>query len=200
MEITSISQLDLSKQYSYADYLTWRIEERIELIKGWVRRMSAPSIAHKRISLKLSTQMENYLENFPCELFTAPTDVCLMKKNDKNEDVKTVLQPDLLVVCDLGKLDKNRVVGAPDLVVEIVSPVNSNKEMQYKFELYEENGVREYWIVYPESESIAPFVLNEDGKFVGLRPRFEDEILTSAIFPDLTINLEKVFAGNRPTS
>lgn len=195
MPITSISQLDLTKQYSYADYLTWRVEERIELIKGWVMRMSAPNIAHQKISRDLTGEMLPYFKNNSCMFLIAPVDVCLMKKNDKNEDVKTVLQPDLLVVCDLEKLDKNRVVGAPDLVVEILSPGNSDKEMNAKYNIYEENGVREYWLVYPSEKSVSMFVLNEQGKYIGLRPQAHTEVLTSTIFPELKVDLSEVFKG-----
>lgn len=195
MPITSISQLDLSKQYSYADYLTWKIEERIELIKGWVMRMSAPNIAHQKISMRLISEMLPYFKKHPCELLSAPTDVCLMKKNDRNEDVKTVLQPDLLVVCDLEKLDKNRVVGAPDLVVEILSPGNTEKEMNAKYSIYEENGVREYWMVIPSQKAVFVYVLNEQGKYIGLRPQAHTEILTSTIFPELKVDLSEVFKG-----
>jgi Uma2 family endonuclease len=194
MIITSINQLDLTKQYTYADYLTWRIEERLEIIKGWVMRMAAPSIPHQTIQMQMIGEMIPYFKNHSCRFLAAPTDVCLVRKNAKNEDIKTVLQPDLLVVCDLSKIKTNRnIIGAPDLIVEILSPGNSRKEMQSKYEVYEENGVKEYWIVYPEAKSINVFVLNEHEKFIGLRPHTEGDILTSILFPELKVDLNEVF-------
>jgi Uma2 family endonuclease len=193
MIITSFDQLDLTKQYTYADYLAWQIEERLEIIKGWVMRMAAPNIAHQSISMALTLEMGMFFKKHACIFLVAPTDVCLMTKNAKNTAVKTVLQPDLLVVCDLDKKQANRIVGAPDLIVEILSPGNSRKEMKSKFEVYEENGVREYWIVSPVEKNISVFVLNEQGKFIGLRPCADDEIMISTIFPELSVDLNEVF-------
>jgi Uma2 family endonuclease len=194
MIITDISQLDLTKQYSYADYLAWQIDERLEIIKGWVMRMAAPSIPHQTISMALTLEMGAFFKHHPCRFLAAPTDVCLVRKNTKNAAIKTVLQPDLLVVCDLSKIKTNRnVVGAPDLVVEILSPGNSKKEMKQKYEVYEESGVLEYWIVFPETKSVQVFVLNDNGKFIGLQPKTEDDILTSTTFPALKVDLNEVF-------
>ena len=192
--ITSFSQLDLSKQYSYADYLAWEIEERLEIIKGWVIRMAAPSIPHQTISMAMTLEMGPFFKKHSCRFLAAPTDVCLMRQNEKNEDIKTVLQPDLLVVCDLSKIKtNNNVIGAPDLVVEILSPGNSKKEMRQKYEIYEESGVKEYWIVFPETKSVQVFILNEHHKYIGLQPLTEDDILISTLFPELSVDLSEVF-------
>ena len=194
MTITNISQLDLTRQYSYADYLTWQIEERIELIKGWIMRMAAPSITHQKIQMQMVGEMFPFFKQHPCSFLAAPVDVCLVRKNTADIAIKTVVQPDLLVICDLEKIKTNRhVLGAPDLVVEILSPGNSRKEMKEKFEAYEENGVREYWIVSPVEKNIAVFYLNENNKFIGLRPIADNEFLTSTIFPELQVDLNEVF-------
>ena len=192
--ITKLSQLDLTKQYSYADYLTWQITERLELIKGWIMRMAAPSIRHQTIQMQLILEMGAYFKAHSCRFLAAPVDVCLTRKGANDAAIKTVVQPDLLVVCDLAKIKTNRsVMGAPDLVVEILSPGNSRKEMKEKFEVYEENGVREYWIISTVEKNVLIFVLNEQQKFIGLRPHADNEIMTSHIFPDLKVDLNEVF-------
>ena len=192
--ITDINQLDFSKQYTYADYLKWQFEERIELLKGFITRMAAPSRYHQRISRELSRQIVNFLHKSPCEVYIAPFDVRLIRKNKiTDKEIITVVQPDLCVICDKSKLDKRGCIGAPDWIIEILSPGNSEKEMKDKFELYEESGVREYWIVEPEEKVLFAYILNEEGRYIGLRPKIRKEKVTSHVFPDLEIDLEEVF-------
>lgn len=201
MPITDISSLDLSKSYTYADYLLWRFKERIELIKGKIVRMSpAPSSNHQRIVFELSGLFYNALKKKPCQAFVAPFDVRFIKSDEKGKEVRNVVQPDLCVVCDANKIDKRGCLGAPDLVVEILSPGNSQKEMLQKYELYEEFGVREYWVVNPMEEHILLFVAKDEGKFIGLKPVVKGgTALVSHIFPDLIIPLDEVFP-DRPES
>ncbi|MEO6285155.1 MAG: Uma2 family endonuclease [Dyadobacter sp.] len=192
--IRDINQLDLNGTYTYADYLMWRLEERLELIKGKIFKMSpAPNVRHQKISGKLHLEMGMFFKNHYCQVFYAPFDVRLHEKNSQSSDTKiyTVVQPDLCVICDEGKLDEKGCLGAPDLIVEILSPGNSRKEMDIKFELYEESGVREYWLVEPAENAVFAYVLNESGTYIGLKPAIN--ILQSAIFPDLKIDLEQIF-------
>jgi Uma2 family endonuclease len=192
--ITSLEQLDLSKQYSYADYLKWHITERLELIRGYIRKMSAPSREHQAISRNLGRQIDAYFYTRKCEWYSAPFDVRIPRFDKKLEkDVLTVVQPDICVICDESKLDKRGCIGAPDLIVEILSPGNSKKEMKEKFEVYEEAGVKEYWIVNTLDKNVLIFTLNDTGKFIGQRPYVEDEIMNSYTFPELSIDLNKVF-------
>jgi Uma2 family endonuclease len=192
--ITNINQLDFSKQYSYADYLKWQFEERIELLKGFITRMAAPNVYHQRISIELGRQIANYLHKSPCSVFTAPFDVRLTRKSKiTNKDVLTVVQPDICVICDKEKLDKRGCIGAPDWIIEILSPGNSKKEMKDKFEIYQESGVREYWLVQPEDKAVFAYILNNEGKYIGLAPLTEDDMASSFVFPDLQINLKDVF-------
>jgi Uma2 family endonuclease len=194
--ITSLDQLDPAGVYSYADYLLWQFQERIELFRGKLFPMAAPSMYHQRHSRRLSTPIDVYLTGKPCELFAAPFDVRLPDSKRKprfDGDIYTVVQPDLCVVCDADKLDKRGCLGAPDLMVEILSPGNTTKEMDNKFRLYEEAGVREYWIVEPADKFVLVYVLR-GGEFVGLRPCTESVPLTSNILPGLTIDLAAVFA------
>lgn len=193
--VTSLDQLDLSKQYNYADYLKWKFEERVELIKGRIFKMSpAPARKHQSISRYFISQMVKYFDEHPSEWYHAPFDVRLARKSENTDkQVYTVVQPDLCVICDKSKLDMQGCVGAPDLIIEILSPGNCRKEMKDKFEVYEEAGVREYWIVQSTDKNVLVYTLNEQGVFIGHRPFIEDEIMHSFIFPELKINLLEVF-------
>lgn len=194
MAITDINQLDLNKTYSYADYLLWQVKEKIELFKGKILAMSpAPNLKHQKISRKLMLRLGNHLENKPCcELFSAPFDVRIPNQNKEDDKVFTVVQPDLSVICDPEKLDERGCIGAPDLVIEILSPGNSKKEMDVKFTLYEEAGVSEYWIVHPTERAIWVYVL-ENGRYITHKPFVEGEFLVSKKFPDLKINTAEIF-------
>ncbi len=190
--ITDINQLDLNGTYTYADYLLWKFEERIELIKGKIFKMSpAPSTKHQRILGDLHLVLAPYFKRQKCQIFLAPFDVRLPKKGKNNEQILTVVQPDLCVVCDPEKIDEKGCIGAPDLIVEIISPGNSKKEMRNKFQLYEEVGVQEYWIIHPSEEHILVNVL-EDGKYRTLRP-IVDDYITSVKFPELKIHTSDIF-------
>jgi Uma2 family endonuclease len=162
--ITDISQLDLTKRYTYADYLLWEFQDRVELIKGYIVKMSpAPRKQHQKISFILSNVLYNYLINKDCEAFHAPFDVRLVKnKGVQDKEVNTVVQPDICVICDKSKLDDLGCVGAPDFIVEILSPGNKKHDEINKFNLYEENGVREYWIVDPDSKSVKTYILKDE--------------------------------------
>lgn len=193
--ITEISQLEENGIYSYADYLTWKIKERLELIKGKIMKMSpAPNTNHQRVSLKLANILSAQFEEHPCELFVAPFDVRLLgkRKIDSDNDVYTVVQPDLCVVCDAGKIDARGCVGAPDLIIEILSPGNTDREMGIKFELYQEAGVKEYWMVSLQDRNLLRYTL-VDGRYIGLPPLIEANKIESPLFPDLDFELVDIF-------
>ena len=192
--ITDINQLDSDKLYTYADYLTWQFQERVELIKGKIFKMSpAPRRKHQEISGSIYRQAANFLLNHKnCNIYSAPFDVRLPVKSKKDEDVFTVVQPDICVVCDIEKLDDAGCIGAPDLIIEILSKSTSKKDLKDKYQLYEENGVQEYWIVYP-NEAIVDLYLLENSKYI-LEGKYipEDKISSKAI-KNLTIDLNLVF-------
>lgn len=193
--ITNINQLDLDKTYSYADYLTWIFQEKLELIKGKIFQMSpAPSRFHQQVSVQLTGLLWTAFKNHSCTLYAAPFDVRLLdkKKSTLDKDIFTVVQPDLCVICDENKLDDRGCIGAPDLVIEILSPGNSSKEMKYKFDLYEEAGVQEYWIVNPENRTLFVYILKDD-KFIGMHPLIEEDEIQSPLFPQLDFKLEEIF-------
>ncbi|MBL7798619.1 MAG: Uma2 family endonuclease [Saprospiraceae bacterium] len=192
MTITSLDQLDPNGSYTYADYLLWQFTERVELLRGKIRRMAAPSVKHQQISIRFSRLLANALWQTPCQVFAAPFDVRLTRmRNDK--EVKTVVQPDLCVICDPSKLDERGCNGAPDLIIEILSPGNSRTEMRDKFDLYQEAGVLEYWIVSPIEKAVQVFQLNEQGRFIGLPPVVEGDILTTPVVPNLEVDVTEVF-------
>lgn len=193
-EITDLSQLDPEGSYTYADYMRWKFQERVELIKGRLFRMSpAPNTEHQTISQHINFRLLQYFHQKTCKVFAAPFDVRLPVSRKKGQDT-TVVQPDLCVVCDAGKLDERGCVGAPDLIVEILSPGNSTKEMREKFRVYEEAGVREYWLVNPGDKTVLVYVLDEAGIFIGLAPVTLEDPLRASIFPELVIDLREVFA------
>lgn len=193
--ITNINQLDLDKTYSYADYLTWIFQEKLELIKGKIFQMSpAPSRYHQQVSVQLTGLLWTAFKKHSCNLYAAPFDVRLLdkKKSTLDKDIFTVVQPDLCFICDENKLDEKGCIGAPDLVIEILSPGNSSKEMKYKFDLYEEAGVLEYWIVNPENKTLFIYILKEE-KFIGMHPLIEEDEIQSKLFPELDFKLEEIF-------
>lgn len=197
MEIVSLSQLDVANGiYSYADYLTWKFDQTVELFKGKILEMSAPSRRHQGISMELSVIVYQKFKGQRCKFYAAPFDVRLYDKTKSakaNKDIFTVVQPDICIICDLEKLDENGCIGSPDLVIEILSPGNSSKEMKLKKALYEESGVREYLIFDPEHENVFQFYLTETDVYSPATIYVDDEKLTSVIFPDFQINLKEIF-------
>jgi Uma2 family endonuclease len=195
-QITDFSQLDLKKQYTYADYLTWTFDDRIELIKGWIYKMSpAPRRRHQAVSGNLSFEMKKYFNTCNCQIYEAPFDVRLKKNKGSDSQVNTVVQPDISIFCDLSKLDDRGAIDAPDMVVEITSDSTMKKDYNEKFNLYEENGVQEYWIANPDSKSIEIFTKVED-KFESIGVFNVNDGATevsSVLFPDLQVDLLSVF-------
>jgi Uma2 family endonuclease len=193
--ITSLDQLDLTKKYTYADYLTWQFDDMVELVKGFIYKMSpAPTSMHQRISKKITGELYNFLKNKKCEYFNAPFDVRLIKnKNKENGQIETIVQPDICIICDLEKIDELGCIGSPDLIIEIVSKSSKKWDYHDKYDLYEENGVLEYWIVDPDSKSVDVFVL-EDEKYVQKGVFYnQNENIPCFLFPDFKINWNDIF-------
>ncbi len=196
--ITQLSQLDPNGTYSYADYLTWQLEESVELIKGKIMAMSpAPSRKHQTVITNLGGALYQFFHKKPCKLFYAPFDVKLYDRRKSllsDRDVFSVVQPDLCVICDKEKLTEQGCDGAPDWIIEILSPGNSRKEVRLKYDLYQESGVTEYWLVFPYEQIVQQFVLDEAGKYQlhALYPG--NESVTPVLFPELHVDLTDVFA------
>ena len=191
--ITSFSQLDLNKRYSYAEYLTWQFQERLELIKGKIFKMSpAPARRHQEVSAKLFYHLMDYLKDQSCDIYTAPFDV-RFPKSQGDENTFTVVQPDICIICDKNKLDDRGCVGAPDMIIEILSPATSAKDATVKFDLYEEQGVKEYWMVSPGENLLDVFLLDENGKYRWMKKYTENDKVKVNIFDDLYIDMAEVF-------
>jgi Uma2 family endonuclease len=160
--------LDESKRYTYADYLTWLDDKRRELINGFIHLMSGPLRRHAGISMELSLKMGSLIKKKKgkCRIYHAPFDVRLPLLGSNDDDkIYDVVQPDICVICDLEKLDDKGCIGAPDLIVEVLSPSTLKYDWNYKFNLYEAAGVKEYWIVDPIAKAANVFLLQLDGKY-----------------------------------
>lgn len=189
----SIKKADM--RYTYDDYLTWDDNERWELIDGIAYNMSpAPSRRHQEISQNLSRKIGNYLEGKPCKVYAAPFDVRLpLEQHEQPGSSSNVVQPDIVVVCDSSKLDDRGCLGAPDLVIEILSPSTAKIDMVLKLNLYEKAGVKEYWLVHPTDHTVTVFKLGDDGIFGRYEVYDQTEQLTVGIFSDLVIDLSEIF-------
>lgn len=188
-----MTPLPKERRYSYADLLAWDDDTRYELYDGQPRALASPSDVHQRICMEISRQLANYLVGKRCKVFPAPFDVRLFEeKGDRPEDVDTVLQPDLLVVCDQNKVDRHGVHGAPDLVVEVLSPGTAQYDRLIKFNLYRRAGVREYWIVDPDTKMVQVFRL-EDGLYNAPDVFTAGSMAPVGIWEDFSIDLSQVF-------
>jgi len=190
--ITDISQLDIDKTYSYADYLTWEFEDRVELFRGRIFKLDAsPGTLHQKLVGRVFYLLANFLSIN--QVYLSPFDVRILNSSTTpDKDVYTVVQPDLCVICDEDKLEERGCIGAPDLVIEILSPGKSKKELGIKFDLYEEAGVLEYWIVEPAEKSVFIYAL-ANGKLLGQRPLTEDDNIKSPLFPQLDFSIAEIF-------
>lgn len=194
--IDDISLLEPEAIYSYADYLRWQFEDRVELIKGKLFKMSAPNRMHQVASRNILLEMGAYLKGQKCQVYCAPFDVRLPKKLDEiDEMIYNVVQPDVCVICDESKLDDAGCVGAPDLVVEILSPSTATKDLKNKFELYQENGVLEYWLVYSGEQIVEIYSLNENHYYGTSRKYCSDEIINSSVLTGFQLKVMEIFVA-----
>ena len=178
------------ERYTYADYCSWNDEKRYELIDGIPYALAAPSRSHQKTSMQISSIINNYLAGKPCEVFAAPFDVRL--NADTLDD--TVVQPDILVVCDESKLNEKGCIGAPDMVVEIISPSTSMRDRVLKLNRYLLAGVREYWIVDPDDMTVMVHIL-KNGEYVINAYGGDDEIPVH-VLKGCVINMAEVFPIN----
>ena len=182
------------EKYTYGDCLTWPENERWEIIDGAAYEMTAaPSRMHQSISGELFYQIKAYLKGKSCKVYDAPFDVRLPEGNEKDEDIETVVQPDIVVVCDPSKLDDRGCKGAPNLIIEILSPFTAKKDLEDKLYLYEKAGVKEYWIVHPTDKTVMVFKLEESNKYGRYKIYSAEDILKASIFEDFEIVLKDIF-------
>ena len=190
-----IIRLPAEKEHcTFADFLEWDENERYEIINGEPYMMAEPTTAHQRISMDLGSQIHAFLKDKPCEVFAAPFGVRLFEtENDDPRDVDTVVEPDLSVICDPSKLDDYGCKGAPDVVIEILSPSNSRHDRFVKYNLYQRAKVREYWIVDPTAKTVEAYRLDENG-YLKLSDMYNaaDTAKITAL-NDLPVDLNTVF-------
>lgn len=196
-KLHTVNEPDIeSGHYSYADYLTWKIDDMMELIRGKAFKWAAaaPGMSHQKVSLRLASALFTFLKGKPCQVFQAPFDVRFPVKSKKSDEIDTVLQPDLCVVCDESKLDEAGCIGAPDLVVEILSPGNNRKELKLKYEVYEESGVKEYWVIHPTEQTLLVYTL-VNGKYQPSGLFVAGDVVESTCIEGFKLNLEEIFEG-----
>ena len=191
----NLSDLDLDKTYSYADYLKWEFEERLELIKGKIFKMTpAPNTFHQVVAGNTYGYLWSFLKGKSCQVFSAPFDVRLTRIKNEQE-ILTVVQPDICVICDISKLDTKGCLGAPDIVIEVLSPGNNKKELRNKYEAYEEAEVKEYWLIHPDEMTLFRYILDDNKKFQPTRLLASGDELTTAVLPGFILKLEDIFEG-----
>ena len=185
--------LPQEKRYTLADTLVWEESERVELVYGEPVMMAPPTRIHQETLMELSAQLHAYLKGKQCKVYPAPFAVRLFERNgDHPKDVDTVVEPDISVVCDMDKLDEIGCKGVPDLVMEILSPSTTRHDRFTKFNLYWRAGVREYWIVDPESKSVQVFVL-DGGHYVAKDFGAAGDKIKVNVLEDCSIDLSQVF-------
>lgn len=177
---------------TYADYQTWPDFPRYELFSGEVYAMApAPSINHQRLAGDIYRQASNTLKNKSCQVFIAPVDVLFPQPNETDEQISTVLQPDVFIVCDAHKVERQAVRGAPDWVVEVLSPGTAARDHIAKRRIYETAGVREYWLVDPETRMLMIYQLQQG---VYGKPEVQELIGTTpiGILPEIVIEWDEM--------
>jgi len=181
--------------HTYGDYLSWPEDVRYELIDGKAYLMApAPSVSHQEIAGEIYRQLANALQGKPCRVLIAPVDVRLPKADEADERIDTVVQPDVLAVCDAGKVSERGVRGAPDFVVEVLSPATAAHDMVTKRRIYERHGVREYWLVHPMDRVLTIYRLTESGEYG--KPDTQELLGTTdvGVLPDVTIAWDELAA------
>ncbi|MDR1576303.1 MAG: Uma2 family endonuclease [Treponema sp.] len=179
-----------NERFTYADYLEWEGPERYQLLNGKAFLMASPSVEHQAMLMELLLQFHAFLRGKPCRVFAVPLDVRPFPAEDNSDD--TVVQPDLLVVCDRDRLGKGSVNGPPDLAIEIVSPSNSHRELFAKLQIYLEAGVREYWVIEPEERRVMVHIY-EDGHYLSYSYK-GNAVIPVTILPGLSVALESIFS------
>ncbi len=182
------------KMSTYEDYLGWPANERWEIIHGVAYNMAAaPSRFHQQVSWELARQIGNFLKGGKCKGYSAPFTVRLPNPDEADNEITDVAEPDIVVVCDPDKLDDEGCRGAPDFIVEILSPSTSLRDHRDKLEMYERHGVKEYWIIDPIHKVVIVRRLGQDGKYGMPLIHAEKGNLEVLTLPGLTVDLDAVF-------
>lgn len=190
--VTDINELDPNGIYTYADYLTWRFDEYVELFRGRIKRMNpTPKRRHQDIAGNIFLELKTFLRRKPCKVYSAPFDVRLPQKG--SHEIFTVIQPDICIICDQNKLDEAGCHGAPDTIIEVLSKGNIDRDINEKFTLYEESGIPEYWIVAPCEKTVTCYLLDETGHYK-LSGEYADPVeIPVASLPGFVMQWESIF-------
>lgn len=191
--VLALEDIDMSLSYSYAHYLNWLFDDRVELIKGKIFKMSGSARIHQQISIHISSLLFNFLLGKSCKVYAGPFDVRFYTGSITDKDIYTVLQPDICVICDKAKLDDKGCIGAPDIVIEILSPGNNKVELFHKYGIYEEYGVKEYWVVSPAHKTLLKYTLDVVGKYLPSKLFTVSEKVYSEVLPGFELDLDAVF-------
>jgi Uma2 family endonuclease len=202
-DYVKVEEPDHSLNYTYADYMAWQFKERLELFRGKIFKMGAPTLRHQTAAGELFTRLYVHLKGKTCRVFIAPFDVRLPLKSQaangkistEDKDITTVVQPDVLIVCDPAKVDERGVCGAPDLCIEVLSPGNRKHELSEKYDVYEDAGVKEYWIVDPARKNVLVYLLLENGRFAIPDIFTVAETLRPVCVPDFSIKVADIFSS-----
>ena len=182
-------------RYTFADVLLWDGDEHIEIINGEAFMMATPSRIHQEITGELFRQLANFLEGKQCKVYSAPFGVRLFEQDgDRPEDVDTVVEPDISVVCDRSRLDEHGCKGAPDLVIEVLSPSTQRHDQLVKLNLYQRAGVREYWIVDSENKTVRVMIQAGDGTLRTHEIYRQEDVAKVNALDGCFIELSKVFS------
>jgi Uma2 family endonuclease len=195
MKAVADAAMNRDGRFTYGDYRIWDDGERWELIGGHAWCMSpAPRTRHQELLLLLARKVGDFLERKPCKAFLAPFDVILPEEDESDDEVDTVVQPDLSVFCDRSKITEAGARGAPDFIIEILSPSTAKKDLGDKFALYERHGVREYWVVDPDARVVHAWSLGEDGKYGRERLSKKGEGIASTAIEGFSVDSGELFA------
>lgn len=182
------------ERYTFADFLSWDEAERIELMDGGAVLMAAPTSLHQQISMEVSRQLANFLEGKTCRVYPAPFAVRLFERDsDAPDDVDTVVEPDISVICDRGKIDRYGCKGAPDMVIEILSPSTQRQDRLVKLNLYQRAGVREYWIVSPDDQTVQVMLQDSSGVLQLQEVYTREDVAKVQVLDGCFLELGKVF-------
>lgn len=187
--------LKKDRKYTYADYLSWSEDERVEIINGTPYSQAAPSRIHQKVLSELHRQIANFLVGKVCEVYPAPFHVVLdFEKASNEEDMENIFEPDITIVCDKAKLDDAGCKGSPDMIVEIILPSSARRDKMVKFNKYEQAGVKEYWIIEPQEKIVSVFTLQENQRYGRPGLYSDEDQIHVTIFDDLIIDLQMVLS------
>jgi Uma2 family endonuclease len=184
------------KIYSYSDLLKMPELTYRELFAGeLVERMEGASANNQEVLRALTVLFSLYLQGKTCRVFIAPFDLCVAEEGESEDDIKTLFQPDFMVICDQRRLRERGYFGVPEMVIEILSPTTAKRDFTVKYRYYERMGVKEYWLIDSDAKNIIVYILDDNGRYGRRNDYIGNAVITSSIFPGLTVSMEQLYAG-----